>query len=272
MVFSFAQETRLQLFTLAVRLLENYVTVDFASSLREFLLGQVYNEGLSDINKIDWTVEGELQWGEDADLSKVVSKWYSDFVSKRLATPGLCYSVNRYRCNYLIPPQVFVSHESDNRKAFISRADVRAALPFRPEEYVDLSELQAVVRLVGPYGVRAIHREVMKFITSSIPSMKDILAVNRKTLSDINSNYHKEIGAHLKSLRDLDTFINRSIAIGNALQFRQLLLEAQRSVAERDIPYLSHTVSAAFEQVRHRPFLLAIYDKSGPSLTNAFLH
>lgn len=85
----------MQLFILTVRLLENYVAVDLSSSLREFLLGQVYNNGLSEINKIDWVIEGELQWNEDTDLSKVYSKWYADFVSKRLATPGLCYSVNR---------------------------------------------------------------------------------------------------------------------------------------------------------------------------------
>lgn len=57
---------------------------------------QVYNNGMSDINKVDFTVDSELAWREDADLGKVLTKWYSDFVSKRLTTPGLCYSLNRY--------------------------------------------------------------------------------------------------------------------------------------------------------------------------------
>lgn len=127
---------------------------------------------------------------------------------------------------------------------------MRAALPFRPEEYADLIELQALVRLVGPYGVRAIHREVMKFIASNILPLKEILAVNRKTLSDINGNYHKDISAQLKTLRDLDAFVNRSIAIGNALQFRALLREAQMTVSERDIPYIAHAVTTLFDQVK----------------------
>jgi hypothetical protein len=96
-----------------------------------------------------------------------------------------------------------------NRKAFISRADVRAVLPFRPEEYADLAELQALVRLVGPYGVRAIHRETMKFVASNIPAMKDVLALNRKTLSDIGSSYSKDVTIHMKALKEIDTFINR---------------------------------------------------------------
>jgi hypothetical protein len=127
---------------------------------------------------------------------------------------------------------------------------VRAVLPFRPEEYADLAELQALVRLVGPYGVRAIHRETMKFVAANIAPIKEVLALNRKTLSDINGNYTKDVTAHLKALREVDTFINRSIAIGNALQFRQLLLEAQRSVADKDMPFLAHSVGNIFDQVR----------------------
>jgi hypothetical protein len=145
---------------------------------------------------------------------------------------------------------LFLFFLPDDRKAFISRADVRAVLPFRPEEYADLAELQALVRLVGPYGVRAIHRETMKFVASNIAPIKEVLALNRKTLSDINANYSKDVTVHLKALREVDTFINRSIAIGNALQFRQLLLEAQRSVADKDMPFLAHAVDNIFDQVR----------------------
>jgi hypothetical protein len=216
--------------------------MDLTSSLKQFMLGQVlftgslpdvhdgrfilprshvrikvYNNALSDINKVDFTVDSELVWNEDSDLGKVLSKWYADFVSKRLTTPGLCYSVNRY-----VPPPLSTSaslpcrwaHQTvrmrdGNRKAFISRADVRAVLPFRPEEYADLAELQALVRLVGPYGVRAIHRETMKFVASNIPAMKDVLALNRKTLSDIGSSYSKDVTIHMKALKEIDTFINR---------------------------------------------------------------
>jgi hypothetical protein len=41
----------------------------------------------------------------------------------------------------------------------------------------------------------------------------------------------------------------RSIAIGNALQFRQLLLEAQRAVGDKEMPYISHAVGDIFDQV-----------------------
>jgi len=221
-------ERKLQLYLITTRLLENYVNLNFGSTLKEFLLRQVYNKGLSNINKVDFAADGDLQWGEDSDLMKILSKWYSDFVSKRLAMPGLCYSANR--------------------KAFISRADLRAALPFRPEDYVDLTELQSLVRLVGPYGVRAINRETMKFIISNIPPLKDILTLNRKVLMDIAFDYKKDISIYVKALKEIDTFINRSIAIGNALQFRQLLLEAQRTVAEKEIPFILRTVDLLFDQ------------------------
>jgi NCK-associated protein 1 len=132
-------------------------------------------------------------------------------------------------------------------------------LPFRPEEYADLAELQALVRLVGPYGVRAIHRETMKFVASNIPAMKDVLALNRKTLSDIGSSYSKDVTIHMKALKEIDTFINRSIAIGNALQFRQLLLEAQRAVGDKEMPYISHAVGDIFDQYPRNTFMKPEY-------------
>jgi len=223
-------ETRFQLFFSTVRLLENYVDVDVGEALREFLLTHIYNKALSDVNKIEWTVEGEISWSTDT-MIRFVSKWYGEFVSKRLAIPGICYS--------------------PNRRAFISRA----AMQFRAEEYSDLCELQALVRLVGPYGVKCIDREVMKYIATNIPALRELLTLNRKTLVEISMNYFKDVAPQLKALRDVDVFVGRSIAIGNALQFRQLLHDAQRLVAEQDIPYICNSVSIAFNQYPRNTFM-----------------
>jgi NCK-associated protein 1 len=223
-------ETRFQLFFSTMRTLENFVDVDVGEAIRHFLLTQVYNPALSEMNKIEWSVEGDLTWQTDT-MMRFISKWYGEFVSKRLAVPGICYSMNR--------------------KAFISKA----AMQFRAEEYCDLVELQALVRIIGPYGVKCIDREVMKHITSNIAGLREILTVNRKLLGEISMNYYKDVSAQIKALRDADTFIGRSISIGNALQFRQLLHEAQRQVAERDIPYITTSISFAFTQYPRNTFL-----------------
>lgn len=123
---------------------------------------------MSDVNKIDWTVEGEVTWSSDVYLMKFIAKWYvrlestsrivyitmcrryGDFVSKRLSQPGICYSANR--------------------KAFISKA----TMPFKAEEYSDFAELTSLCRLVGPYGVKGIDREIMRYIVENINAIKVI--------------------------------------------------------------------------------------------------
>ncbi len=73
---------------------------------------------------------------------------YAEFVAKKSSQPGVCYSANR--------------------KAFISRA----AMQFKAEEFADFAELQALCRLVGPYGVKVLDREVMRYITENISGIK----------------------------------------------------------------------------------------------------
>src|SRR4051812_45319509 len=57
---------------------------------------------------------------------------------------------------------------------------------------------------------------------------------------------------------DVDEFVNRSIYIGNALQFRALLHEAQRQLLEKDVPYVYRVVSLIFDQVKKQQ--LKVFD------------
>jgi len=224
-------ETQLQMFFASVQLIENYVDLDIGELVREVCLKQCYNKSLSEVNKIDWTAEGELSWGTDVHLIKYMSKWYGEFVSKRLSTPGICYSANR--------------------KAFISRA----TMPFRAEEYSDLAELEALCRMIGPYGVKSIDREIMKFIVDNITGIRGVLRANKQALEQVAQHYQKDVAPQIKTLKDVDEFVNRSIAIGNALQFRALLHEAQKYTAEKDIPYIQRLIRMIFEQYPRNTFM-----------------
>ncbi len=48
---------------------------------------------------------------------------------------------------------------------------------------------------------------------------------------------------------DADVFIQRSVAIGNGLAFRQLLHEAQETVAIKDIPFIHQSIDSLSSQV-----------------------
>lgn len=57
---------------------------------------------------------------------------------------------------------------SQVRKGFVSRGGTS----FKAELYADIVEFQSLCHLLGPYGVKAIDREVLKNVLSNINSLK----------------------------------------------------------------------------------------------------
>ena len=106
--------------------------------------------------------------------------WYGDFIAKKLQTPGIVFS--------------------PARKGFVSRTGI----PFRAgmfaslvllscsEFYADFMEFQALCNLVGPYGVKLIDREILKFILSNVNTIKDYVSHNRQALDELRSSYANE--------------------------------------------------------------------------------
>jgi len=178
----------------------------------------------------------------------VLANWYYEFMAKKLTT-GVCYSPLRL--------------------GFVTRACV----PFRAEEYLliifvfgiliifrvkielisryaDIVELKALARLVGPYGVKLVERELLKFVLANVAPVREAVAANAAVLEEILANFHKEAKCTeaLRKLRDVDNFIAKSIATGNALAFRRLLKSALHEVAQDEIPYIVSAVDSMYNQ------------------------
>jgi NCK-associated protein 1 len=96
--------------------------------------------------------------------------WYSDFVSKKVSVPqnGIVYSVAR--------------------KSFVSKTGSAV----KAELFTDFVELKSLCNLIGPYGVKLIDREILKFVLSSVNTMKDYVSHNRQALDEIRLNYYNE--------------------------------------------------------------------------------
>jgi len=159
--------------------------------------------------------------------------WFGDFVNKKLPAGGIVYS--------------------PARKAFVSKT----GMPFKAELYADLVDLKSLCNLVGPYGVKAIDREILKFVLSSVNNIKEYVSHNKNILEELKSNYHNEsqCADTLKKLRDGDAFVTKSISIGNALCFRQILHEALTLAVQEKTPFIYNTVSSSFRQYRRNTFM-----------------
>jgi hypothetical protein len=150
---------------------------------------------------------------------------------------------------------------------------------FRAENFADIVEFRALATVMGPYGFKLIEREILKLILLNVNSLKDFLAANKDILEEFARTYPNE--AHLPetlkkikgnqkteqfysllmpaalsmSLLDLDNFVLRSIAIGNALHFRDLMHDAIRQISEERIPLIFNTISTAYSQYKRNTFM-----------------
>lgn len=215
---------------------QRYVDINIDDILRQVFLSECWVSPLGKDNSLDYITaeEADIKF-EGSFLSNYVT-WYGDFVSKKL-----------------LPSSPGVIVYSPARKGFISKS----GSAFKAELYCDLNELRSLCTLIGPYGVKMIDREILKFIASNINGVKDHVSQNRQNLDELSKNFYSELACNetLKKMRDVDGFIARVIGIGNALCFRDLLHEALQLVVEERTPYISRVVSNELNQYRINTFL-----------------
>jgi len=115
----------------------------------------------------------------------------------------------------------------------------------------DVNELRALARLVGPYGVRVIEKELLQIVVANVGTIREILARVKVALEPLRNNFHqKEVWLNAKKKItevDLDTVLNRATIIGCVLVFRELLRNALRESTETAVPFVYSTVKLAFD-------------------------
>ena len=77
-------------------------------------------------------------------------------------------------------------------------------------------------------------------------------------MDELSTCYHNENTSNeaLKKLRDSDTFVLKSIAIGNALFFRDTLREALRQTIEERTPHIHEVINTIFRQYPKNTFMV----------------
>lgn len=219
-----------------IKTLESQINIDCSKLIENVLLKQVYTPSLSEVGgKLDWIFSKNIEYANNA--IKGISMWYAGFLAKKLSTPQLaiCYS--------------------PNRKGFYSKR----GQTFKAEKYLDYSELLRLTSLIGPYGVKIIDKELLKFISSCLPALKETIKAFSGDLTELMNNYHKEATTLqiVKNIRpqEIDAFIQRSIVIGNCLQFRKLLYEALGDVVSENVPLIYRSIYNSFNQYNRNVFM-----------------
>uniref|UniRef100_UPI00398F0427 nck-associated protein 1-like n=1 Tax=Pristiophorus japonicus TaxID=55135 RepID=UPI00398F0427 len=136
---------------------------------------------------------------------------------------------------------------------------------FNAEEYSDVSEMQALAELIGPYGMKHLSEHLMWHITSQVNELKKLVVENMDILVQVRSNLQKpDLMATLaRRLTSSDNVLKRMIIIGVILNFRSMAQEALQDVLSGHIPFLMGSIQILSDIVNSTTDikdLLAIYE------------
>nr|XP_019952062.1 PREDICTED: nck-associated protein 1-like isoform X1 [Paralichthys olivaceus] len=124
--------------------------------------------------------------------------------------------------------QCFINQPTDNEASF------------RAEEFSDISELQALAELIGPYGLKFISENLMWHIISQVSELKKLVIENMDTLVQMRSNFDKpeEMANLRKRLTGGENVLKRMTIIGVILSFKSMAQNCLKDILEKHCPYL----------------------------------
>ncbi|XP_008406725.1 nck-associated protein 1-like isoform X2 [Poecilia reticulata] len=124
--------------------------------------------------------------------------------------------------------QCFVNQNADNE------------LSFRAEEFSDVSELQALAELIGPYGMKFLGENLMWHITSQVSELKKMVIENMDILVQMKNNFDKpeEMITLKKRLTGGENVLKRMTIIGVILSFRSMAMNCLKDMLRKHCPYL----------------------------------
>uniref|UniRef100_A0A8C7H414 NCK associated protein 1 like n=1 Tax=Oncorhynchus kisutch TaxID=8019 RepID=A0A8C7H414_ONCKI len=122
---------------------------------------------------------------------------------------------------------------------------------FRAEEYSDISEMQALAELIGPYGLKFLSENLMWHITSQVGELKKLVIENMDVLVQMRANFDKpEAMANLqKRLPAGENVLKRMTIIGVILSFRAMAQDTLEDIMQKHCPYLMGPIESLRDMV-----------------------
>uniref|UniRef100_A0A8D3CE28 Nck-associated protein 1-like n=1 Tax=Scophthalmus maximus TaxID=52904 RepID=A0A8D3CE28_SCOMX len=166
------------------------------------------------------------------DITRLVKSVLLQPTITTLYTTWFLESLLRQASNYLIvhcpAMHCFVNQTTDNEPSF------------RAEEFSDVSELQALAELIGPYGLKFLSENLMWHITSQVSELKKLVIENMDTLVQMRSNFDKpeEMANLKKRLTGGENVLKRMTIIGVILSFKSMAQDCLNDILHKHCPYL----------------------------------
>jgi len=208
---------------------EHYGTLGIEAAWREVVLSEFYIQDFCQFGSSGATSLKEIDSG-DATIHGLIA-WYNNFISN---------TVPNSAGNIVYSPIY---------KTFVTRRDAstQGALTMA-ESMLSVSELRALVTIMGPYGVKVFDALLLRGVAGLTRNMKEQLQLNSSVLEDLAQSYSVEsrFVEAAKKLKDMDRFVSNAVQIGVLLTFRSMLKEALHDIAVDTVPYISSAIENTF--------------------------
>ncbi|GAB5365388.1 hypothetical protein AAMO2058_001053600 [Amorphochlora amoebiformis] len=117
------------------------------------------------------------------------------------------------------------------------------------EDYTAHSELKALCSIVGPFGVKALHSVFLSNLGNYISEMKSVVTRNNVYLGQLDFVDLASWWGNVVKIVGSNEFLQLGISVGRALQFLSMLKNAQRSVQDDGIPFVSKVVHLVMRRI-----------------------
>uniref|UniRef100_A0A3P9L8U9 NCK associated protein 1 like n=1 Tax=Oryzias latipes TaxID=8090 RepID=A0A3P9L8U9_ORYLA len=136
-------------------------------------------------------------------ITTLYTNWYLEGLLRQASNSLIVHCPTRH---------CFVSQTTDNEHSL------------RAEEFSDVSELQALAELIGPYGLKFLSENLMWHITSQVSELKKMVIDNMDILVQMKNNFGKpeEMVTLKKRLTGGENVLKRMTIIGVILSFRAM--------------------------------------------------
>ncbi|KAI3369922.1 hypothetical protein L3Q82_024728, partial [Scortum barcoo] len=193
----------LRAYTTSLQSLSSYINVDVTRLVKNVLLQQTQPLDSRGVQTI----------------TTLYTNWFLESLLRQ-ASNSLIVHCPTMRC--------FVNQTTDNDPSF------------RAEEFSDVSELQALAELIGPYGLKFLSENLMWHITSQVSELKKLVIENMDILVQMKSNFDKpeEMANLKKRLTGGENVLKRMTIIGVILSFRSMAQGCLKDILQKHCPYL----------------------------------
>uniref|UniRef100_A0A3Q3MCR6 NCK associated protein 1 like n=1 Tax=Mastacembelus armatus TaxID=205130 RepID=A0A3Q3MCR6_9TELE len=182
-------------YTASLHTLYSYISVDATRLVKSVLLQQTH----------------PLDSQGNQTITTLYTNWYLESLLRQASSSVIVHCPTMH---------CFVNQTTDNEPSF------------RAEEFSDVSELQALAELIGPYGLKFLSENLMWHITSQVSELKKLAIENMDVLVQMRSNFDKpeEMAALRKRLTGGENVLKRMTIIGVILSFRSMAQDCLKDV------------------------------------------